>query len=189
MLSNPSEIEAHSLKRALSLFEENRKQLIRYLLNLDSECWRHRLDQKTWSVSQIVEHINSVENSWWISYKFSKILFRFLPVRPKLTITVHTSPFNGKKFKKLWWFPSPKGNSRRKHYFSKLDSSTQRICYSIENLDLRLSGRLRFYSPLAGVVGIVDAVLLLYYHDNHHFQQIQSIVHEIVTRQNGKSII
>lgn len=172
-------LEAHSLESALSIFGDQRKVILRFLLSLDRDLWRAQINKNLWSVAQIVEHIIKLDRLWWFSFQFSKLYSRFVPFHRNLSITVLSSPFIGKKYKQFWWLPSPKGNRRRKHYLNSIDTFSQKLSYTCENLEPSISSRLLMYTPFLGFIGVVDAIMLLYYHDEHHFKQMQFVVQEL----------
>ncbi|MCX7835065.1 MAG: hypothetical protein N2450_03220 [bacterium] len=170
---------AHSLESALSIFQQQRQEVIKYLLSIERQLWRFRVSKNSWSVAQIVEYNIQSDRFWWFSFQLSFRLFRFLPMKPIQQSTIQSSPFTDKNSIPHWWFLKPSGKYRRKYYFQSLDTFSQKLVYTCENLNPILSQRLRMYSPYVGFVSLVDSIILLFYLDKFYFTHIRGLVEQL----------
>jgi len=164
---------ARDWEEALSLLIEGRQELIKTVLPLDREAWRIRPAHGKWCVAQIVEHLNDTDRMWTRLLAISeKLSVLFLP-RKKGTVSTLENPFEVKPYKAFKLLTNPKGNARRASMVAEYEKASRSIEHRIGYLSDMRRAKLRMFSPVAGIIGITDALMLLHYHDVDHLNQIK----------------
>ena len=168
--------QPRELSSVIAEFEETRRQIIQTLLRLQRDAWRIKPHHGKWCVAQIVEHLNDIDRNWWRMLVTMNRLRHFFPAKPGNLRATVDQPFGKKAYRSLKIFSNPKGKKRRKHMIGGYEQTARKIVHFLEQMSDRKLGQLRLFSPVAGVVGIADALAILCYHDQHHYQQILACI-------------
>ncbi|MDK9699707.1 MAG: DinB family protein [bacterium] len=157
-------------------FEETRREIISTLLRLNRDAWRIKPHHGKWCVAQIVEHLNDVDRNWWRVLIVANRLQVLFPAKPQNLRATVDQPFGKTAMRALKIFSNPRGRKRRKHMIGGYEQTARKIVHLLEQLSERKLGQLRMFSPIAGIIGVADALAILTYHDQHHYKQILACI-------------
>ena len=163
-------------EEALLMLRSERQEIIRYLLRLHRDAWRVRPVNGGWNVAQMLEHLIRCDRVWRRMLMVAIRTAPLFPSRERFLRSRLAQPFGHQPMKASRLLGKPRGRMRRKAMVGAFDQTVQNFEYRIEQLSDRRRGQLRFYSPTVGIVGVADWLLLIHYHDVHHFDQMQRIV-------------
>lgn len=163
-------------EETVDLLVTTRSQIIRYLLGIRREAWRYQPHKGAWCIAQILEHMNHLDRYYARMLQISLFVSQVLPKLGKGTVTHIEQPFGKKKMRIPKLFSNPKGKARRSAMIAEFDKFGKALAYRVEQMSQTKRLKQRIFWPVAGLVGLTDSLMILHYHDIHHFNQIQQTI-------------